>query len=302
VEVKRILCPTDFSEASAHAAEQAIVMAGYYHSRITALHVLAPMMAAAVPALSEADGRTIEEVELERCRDHVARWFAMATSAGVPVDVAVEIGEPRKRILARAAMLPADLIVMGTHGTGGFERLLLGSVTERVLRRAACPVLTVPPHADATSQVPFKRILCAVDFSDSSLTGVKCAASLALRSGAALTLVHVLEWPWEEPPPPTVEELPYEQGFALSEFRRYCETSAQKRLESVMPDSAGLRAATAVKSGKPYVQILQLAADDQSDLIVIGVRGRNPMDLTLFGSTTNHVVRRATCPVFTLKA
>ena len=75
-------------------------------------------------------------------------------------------------ILDRAASLPADLIVMGTHGAGGFQHLVLGSVTEKVLRQAACPVLTVPPRAQATSRLPFSRLLCAVDFSDVSLAAL----------------------------------------------------------------------------------------------------------------------------------
>jgi nucleotide-binding universal stress UspA family protein len=85
------------------------------------------------------------------------------------------------------------LIVMGTHGTSGFQHLVLGSVTERVLRKAACPVLTVPPRAHATSRIPFSRLLCAIDFSESSLVALQFALSLAEESDARLTMLHVLE-------------------------------------------------------------------------------------------------------------
>ena len=85
------------------------------------------------------------------------------------------MGQPAPAILDCAVRLPADLIVMGTHGAGGFERFVLGSVAEKVLRRAACPVLTVPSRAHATSVLPFKRVVCAVDFSDSSLTALHYA-------------------------------------------------------------------------------------------------------------------------------
>ena len=112
-----------------------------------------------------------------------------------------------------------------------------------------------------------------------------------------LPLLHVLEWPWEEPPPPMIEELPIEQGFALAEFRRYSEESAKKRLESLIPHwIPASRVTTRLRNGKPYVQILHVAAEEQTDVIVVGVHGRNPMDMALFGSTTNQVVRRATCP------
>jgi nucleotide-binding universal stress UspA family protein len=64
-----------------------------------------------------------------------------------------------------------------------------------VLRKARCPVLTVPPRAQATSRLPFRRVLCAIDFSEASLGALQFAASLIQESGAALTLLHVLEWP-----------------------------------------------------------------------------------------------------------
>ena len=147
----------------------------------------------------------VSESELQRVRDQTAAGFRAATAAGVAVDVAVDIGQPATAILDCSVRLPADLIVMGTHGAGGFEHFVLGSVAEKVLRRAACPVLTVPPRAHATSVLPFKRVLCAVDFSDASLDGAALRLSLARGIGAALTLLHVIEWPWEEPPPPVLD-------------------------------------------------------------------------------------------------
>jgi nucleotide-binding universal stress UspA family protein len=112
----------------------------------------------------------------------------------------------------------------------------------------------------------------------------------------------VLEWPWHEPPPPAIDELPAAQAAALAEFRRYSEESALKRLESLVPESDPVsRVTTRLKSGKPHVQVLEVADEEQSDVIIIGVQGRNALDVALFGSTTNQVVRRATCPVLTLR-
>jgi nucleotide-binding universal stress UspA family protein len=283
---------------SKHAIDQAVVVAGYCKSRITALHVLTPLSLAATGAATS----TQQANELDRLRRLTAEEFAAATAKGLDVDVVVDVGQPAGLILERATNLPADLIVIGTHGTSGFQHLLLGSVTEKVLRKATCPVLTVPPRAHTASQLPFRHLLCAVDFSDASLGAVRAALSLSDESGARLTLLHVLEWPWEEPPPPIMAEIPLEQGFALAEFRRYVEESARKRLESLVPDSnRATRHTTRLRSGKPHVQILHVAAEEQTDLIVIGVHGRNPADLALFGSTTNQVVRQAACPVLTVR-
>ena len=94
-----------------------------------------------------------------------------------------------------------------------------------MLRKATCPVLTVPARAQATSQLPFRRLLCAVDFSEWSLEALKLAVSFAQESGAALTLLHVLEWPWHEPPPPVFDDLPIAQADALRS-RKHLEATA----------------------------------------------------------------------------
>jgi nucleotide-binding universal stress UspA family protein len=298
--IKQILCPIDFSETSRHALEQAAAIAGWYRARLHVLHVYEPVFAP-IPGLPVPDDR-VPEYELQRVRDEVAA-FLQAMGGGIDADVVVGVGQPPTTIVDRAAALSVDLIVIGTNGASGLEHLLIGSVTEKVLRKAACPVLTVPPRAQATSHLPFTRVLCAVDFSDWSLAAVDYALSLAAESGAALDLLHVVEWPWEEPPPPAFSELPPEQAAALLEFRRNLVASATRRLESLVSKALTDRCAVTVQiaHGKPYVETLRLAGDIAADLIVLGVHGRHRLDLAVFGSTTNQVVRQATCPVLTVR-
>jgi nucleotide-binding universal stress UspA family protein len=295
-EIKRILCPTDFSGASAHAIDQAIALAARRKARITALHVYTPT-SIALPGLPVLEGL---DADLSRMQDETAARFRAATDAGIGVDVLIDVGEPARRILDRADALAADMIVMGTHGTSGFQHLMLGSVTEKVLRKASCAVLTVPPHARATST--FVRVLCPLDFSDPSLAACQAALSLTQASHGALMLLHVIEWPWQEPPAPAAHDLPPAQAAALAEFRRYLETSALMRLETLIAGAAlDPPPIPQIVHGKPYVEILRVAALDGADLIVMGVHGRNVFDMALFGSTTNQVVRQATCPVLTLR-
>jgi nucleotide-binding universal stress UspA family protein len=300
-DIKHILCPIDFSEVSTHAVEQAVAVAGRYEARISALHVCPPMIMP-VPAV-EPPQDPLSWTELQRARDRIAAYFRAATTAGIGVDVLIDVGDPAGDILDRVVQLAPDLIVMGTHGTSGFEHLVLGSVAEKVLRKATCPVLTVPPRAPAASQLPFRQVLCAVDFSEWSLEALKLARSLAQQSGAALTLVHVLEWPWQEPPPPAFDELPIEQGNALRSYRQYLETTALTRLGTFVQDAVQDRVVSTpqVRHGKAYVEILRVADENHTDLIVLGVHGRRVIDVLLLGSTTNQVVRHATCPVLTLR-
>lgn len=107
-----------------------------------------------------------------------------------------------------------------------------------------------------------------------------------LAPDAHVTILHVFDWPPDN-------DLLVER-FAAPEFRREVEVRASERLDALITDDVRVWC-------KPYRRILEVAQNEAVDLIVIGVRGRNPVDLTLFGSTTNHVVRRASCPVLTLK-
>ena len=297
-EIKRVLCPVDFSDASRHAVEHAIVIAGWYKSRITALHVHNPIVLP-IASLELAGYREASEPDaggFKQLQADLAAFVQSATAAGIGVDARIESGPPAVQILDCAAALPADLIVIGTHGVGGFEHLILGSVTEKVLRKAACPVLTVPPRVRATSTLPFKRLLCPVDFSGPSLAALRFAFSLAQESEAELTILHVLEWPLEDEPLAT-------RSFTVPEYGRYREEEATTRLEALVPDEVRdwCRPIARLGHGKAYREILGIATEDSADLIVMGVHGRNALDLMLFGSTTNQVVRRATCPVLTLR-
>jgi len=233
------------------------------------------------------------------------KLFADAEAGSqVPLEFELSEGTAATEILARATSTKPDLIVMGTHGRSGFERLVLGSVTEKVLRKAACPVLSVPrqiPDAVPAPTVLFKRILCAIDFSDCSLRALNYAMSLAQEADARLTVVHVIEVSPEAP-------ADFYQGAfgvpqSLADYIAASEEERRARLRDAVPDTvrAYCTVETLLPTGKPYREILRVAAEQQSDLIVIGIHGRGAADLLLFGSTAQHVIRQALCPVLTLR-
>jgi nucleotide-binding universal stress UspA family protein len=212
------------------------------------------------------------------------------------VDTDLRDGSAVHEILAAAQDFESDVIVLGTHGRGGFERLVLGSVTEKVLRKAPCAVLTVPRGAlgREPGAVRWERILCAHDGSAASQDGVDYAVSLAERTGARLLLLGV------------VESIPYGGDFTSPEysaFRKERERHAVTALDLALePDvRSRLRVADRVVYGKPSQQILEVAAQDRPDVIVMGIRGRGALDLLMFGSTTNHVVRHAEQPLLTVR-
>ena len=296
LEIQRILCPIDFSDASRHALTHAVTIGQWYGSQITALHVGSPMVVLTPPVLfAEVPGRVLPgRTGRHELEDQLQEWLRPAKSAGLQTGVVIDEGNPAARILEHAVSLPANLIVMGTHGRGGFERLVLGSVTEKVLRKATCPVMTVPPPTARTSKLPFAHLLCPLDFSDSSIAALRFAFSLAQESNARLTLLHVFEWPSEESARRVLE---------TSKFYREWEVETTRQLKALISDDVRKWCTPEPKLafGKAYQQILSVAASEHVDVIVMGVQGRNALDLLLFGSTTNQVVRQAACPVLTLR-
>lgn len=298
-QIEQVLCPIDVSPIARQAAKQAAAIASYCGASLHVLHVAQPI-ALPIPVgvghgpvtWRETDRPTIRCWMEERVQDAVER--------GTDAEIEIASGRPATEILATAVTCGADLIVMGSHGASGIERALLGSVAEEVLRRSTTPVLIVPAGAAIRAELPFSRVLCAVDFSSCALRGVEYALGSPLCDGAELLLAHVLEWPWEEPPAPALEELPATEAAALASYRRRREEDARRRLERLRPEGFAGRCRPLVVHGRSHVELLHLAADEQADLIVVGLRGRRAIDRAMFGSTTNHLVRRAKCPVLTI--
>jgi len=294
-EIRRILCPVDLSDGSRHSVRHAALLARWYDAKISALHVWNPRVVASADFafVGTAPSAMLASKELNDVRRQIVG--CLGAGGALDVEVLIHGGQPPNQILETAAALPADMIVIGTYGAGGFEHLMLGSVTEKVLRQATCAVLTVPPHARGASRLPYRRVLCHVDFSESSLAALEFAFSLAQESDAELTILHVFEWPADGDPL-------VNRSFSAPEYLRERECDGPIRLEALVPEATRdwCRPTTRIAHGKPYRVILGVAIEDSADLIVMGVHG-NALDLMLFGSTTNQVVRRATCPVLTLR-
>ena len=136
----------------------------------------------------------------------------------------------------------------------------------------------------------------SVDFSDSSLSALQFGFSIAQEGDAELTILHAFEWLLGDEPLTN-------RPINVPEYRRQLELDFAEKLQALVPDSVRdwCRPKTRMAHGKAYREILGVATEENVDLIVMGVHGRNALDLMLFGSTTNQLVRRATCPVLTLR-
>lgn len=292
LKIERIVCPTDFSEFSAKAYDYAYSLARRYGAKLLVEHVIQPV-SYGYPffALPESVGDlywNISEYAQGELRDLVKKhaWN------GVQPEISVHTGPVAQSVLAFAEENAADLIVMGTHGRRGFDRVAMGSVTESVIRRAKCPVLAVrkPLHDFVATEkgrdpVELKKILFVTDFSEHSNRALTYAFSLAMEYNAELTLMHVLE-----------------ESAEASELRMATSAVIHEMEKTIPADARNwCTVKTSVRVGQPFQEIVQLALESQADLIVMGVRGRSALDLALFGSTTQRVIQLGPCPVLAVQ-
>jgi nucleotide-binding universal stress UspA family protein len=300
VEFKRILCPVDLSELSLRPLAYAAALARWYESDLTALHVVPTFDSFQVRAAALGEPvHVVQPMSREEVLKEVRRVVNAAGATTGRTHVVAEAGGEVATIVDHATSLPADLIVMGTHGRSGFDRFVLGSVTEKVMRKAPCPVLTVPPHASESlgADVTFRRILCPMDFSPAALQGLGFALDLARQANGTVTLLHVVEWLGEEDPRAFVH-------LDVPRYRQQLVESAHERMQALLDQESRTwcEISEVVAIGRPYREVLRRADEEQSDLIVMGTQGRGGAGLLLFGSTTEQVVRAARCPVLTVRA
>ena len=284
--IERILCPVDFSEFSERAYDYAQSLAWHYKATLFLVHVidsLAPYRC--YYAFPEGYDESLRS--LSAGAERQLQEFAETHSQRlVQPQCRIDDGAPADLILSVAEVQAVNLIVMGTHGVRGIDRLVLGSVTDKVLRRAHCPVLAVrkPAHdlvspGKDSDDIHLRRIAYCTDFSDCSEKAFDHAISIAEEYKAELTLLHVLE------------------GMADSADIQNEIAKVMEKLEKRIPRGTSFPTKPVVLIGKPFQQIIEFALESPTDLIVMGVRGRNALDLAVFGSTTERVVQLGPCPV-----
>jgi nucleotide-binding universal stress UspA family protein len=279
MKFNRMLCGVDFSETSAAALRTAGRLAKALQSELTVLHAQRwefPLYFTAAQT---------QELEAQlRQSDRAAQKYLQEFSSrnlpgGFPHSNRLVEEEPVEAILRASAETEADLVVMGTHGRTGWSRFRLGSVMEGVLWQAQVPVLAVGPGASSTNAgADLREIVCPIDFEGVSRSALEAATFLAQKTGARLTVVHVLE------------REPESEGAAKATEDRLCDWV---RLAGT--EQCTLR--HVVRHGHAAQAIADEAKRVQSDLLVISARPRPSLTSVIFGSTTEALIRTAPCPV-----
>ncbi|MCA9471883.1 MAG: universal stress protein [Nitrospirales bacterium] len=295
--IRRIVFATDFSASSSRTLHIALTWANMCDAAIDIVHVLS--------VLHEVDlDSTVANLYIQE-----QKKAAQAKLASLVLEAKKTLSDVQSHLLAGsqadqitqfALSSQADLIVTGTHGWTGFDRVMMGSVAERVIHQAPCPVLSVrdisnmeTQHMTAADVTP-RHILLPVDFSDCSLDAYEYVDNLEKHVDASITLMHVLE------------PLSYSLDFTLShpvEDRQHREHVTQRitQLTEAMTRQ-GLTANYLIKTKPIPEAIVQSAKDVGADLIVMGTHGRQGLRRLIMGSVTTAVLRHSSIPVMTVKS
>lgn len=325
---RTILVAADFSHSSRDAFRVACSLAHKDETKLLVLHVLEPRSVADEPVYFGQ--QSIPFTAVPRSPESHRVLKASLRAIYVPSDpIAAEYlardGEPAGEILRLAEEARCDLIVMGTHGRAGLDRLLTGSVAEEVIRKAKCPVLTLRSHnhiakarpdghgktltgdkkthgnsqgspsedQEHSARLPIRCILHPTDFSADSMVALGVARSLARAQGARLVILHVI--PLEpvaiDVPPLSVDREPFKVALKTMKL-------SGAELEHDMKHPVE----TVLRDGVPVEEVLRMAKEVQSDLIVMGTHGRTGLGRLLMGSIAEQVLRRTACPVLTVRS
>lgn len=223
----------------------------------------------------------------ERARKEMARLRRMDCLKDIQCETLIQEGEVAAVLLRLVIEHEVSLVVLGTRGHRGLDRLLQGSVAEKVFRVASCPVLIVPPSKTETVAGPIHTVLYPTNFSEKSLSAAPYALSLAKRHRARLILLHVLE---------EGEIKSRDDLVSLS-------VPVKKRLRALVPDkNAPSRGVVAsVEFGPVEQRVLRVAWENHAGIIVLGIAAAAPKAAHFEEGITYKIVREAPCPVFTTR-
>jgi nucleotide-binding universal stress UspA family protein len=296
LNINSILFPTDFSDVAEGAFAHAAHLALRYHATIHVFNVVSPEDGDDTNPMNflpvqPAEGGDTDDTAVQ----HVEVQTATQERGTVPVVYSqTDSPSPSEAIISYARDQDVDLVVMGTHGRRGMDRLLSGSVSEEVVRGAPCPVFTVLA-TDAEDHVPtISRVLAPVDLSDQSDLIVNHATALADAYDTPLDLLHV------------VEEAASPSAYGLDPLTPALPDVQDRAREALETLAGGLDLRPGpvnvhVMAGNAARDIVEFAGEQEADLIVMATHGRTGLERFLIGSVAEKVVRRARCPVFTLK-
>ena len=296
VEIKTIFCATDISDFSNHAVSWGIALAQEFGAKLYVCHVVD-----FPTSITYGDGPIFfldQQSQAISNANHQLKQ--LVGDKEIQWEPLVTIGHAGDEISRLAKEKGADLAISATHGRSGLKRLILGSVTERLMRTLHCPLLIVrgPEHdLNILSEhgLKFKKILVGCDFSEDSALAFQHGLSLAQEFQSELHLVHVIE------PPVYMDMFKISVGYG-EELQVDLQSQIKGKLKNMVPKEAfnWCTPKTVLLDGPSHEELIRYAKTNNMDLIVLGIRGQGLVERLFIGSTTDRVVRQTSCPVLSV--
>ena len=287
---QKIICAIDISTFTGTIHSYSAALCKKYHATLLLVHVTID-----VNALLEHNETALDMESLQKSNTRYAheRLEDLATKMDVKNEIFIRQGTPADEISRLALEQDADMVITNTHGRSGFKRLLIGSVTEKLMKTLHCPLLALhSPEHDVESQtdpeMELKKILVGCDFSPDSKLAFDYGLNLAQEFQADLYLAHVIKPAFSKSAPQVSKEL---------------RDRLEGQLEGMVPDACRewCNAQTAVLDGEPYLALMEYAREQDIDIIVLGIRGHTLLEKLLVGSTTDRLIRQASFPVLAVR-
>jgi nucleotide-binding universal stress UspA family protein len=294
--IHRIVYATDLSPVSAPAWDQARLLGKLFGAEVVLVHVVPPLpipiLAAEVPIPPQVSEDLLRSARRE-AEDELDRLLATVVGSGLKVRIRLEEGQPAARILEVAAEEAVDLLVVGTHGRTGLEAAFLGSVADRLVRQATCPVLTVRSTPDGNIRHEIRRICYATDFSPAARAAWSWVVAIAMAAGAEVDLVHVTFEPVADR---------HMSGETIGRIAQLLHDQGRVEVEHFLEGTPLPRRLVHVHlpHGVPGEQIVHRARQESADLVVMGTHGWSGAIRWMLGSVAHDVIQTAPCPVLTV--
>jgi nucleotide-binding universal stress UspA family protein len=284
------LSAIDFSTFTDTIFSYSVALCKKYDAKLFLVHVTTDLNRLLEHSETALDVEALQEENIRYAQERLEERVK-----GLPIknEIIISQGTPADIISRFAAEQQTDMVITATHGKAGFKRILLGSVTEKLIKTLDCPLLVLPLQEHdlippAAIEIKLKKILVGCDFSPDSKLAFDYGLSLAQEFQAELHLSHVIK-----------PSLYRNEREGINQLRDRLE----KKLDGMVPEDCRdwCTAKTALLDGEPYIALMDYAKEQEMDMIVLGIRGHTLWEKLLVGSTTDRLIRHSPLPVLAVR-
>jgi len=322
VQPKKIMCAVDFSDFTDETLAHSIALSRDFHAKLFLAHIVTEVNTSFVHSEIAINRAKLQDEYILNAQELLGD---LAKEITIDHEILVSKGDSADEICRLALLKEIDLLITATHGKSGIKRLLIGSVTEKLMKILHCPLLVLRSKEHdfislSNHEMRLKKVLVGCDFSPDSKLAFNYGLSLAQEYQAELYLTHVIK-PTEHIELKSSDYINVIPGnyvhWRTSDYFEMQKKVTQETQEKIKALRSGLERQlyymipeeclnwctphTILLAGEPYKELIKYAKAQEIDMIVLGIRGHTLLEKLLVGSTTDRVIRQAPCPVLVVR-